>query len=128
MRQFLAFRIIRLWSADTTTELQLYLERRSYLIAFMVQFVLIFQILSLFLFLYTVNNHLPGIIKGAMCATGSFGMLMIMDIVHLYLKSAGIIIYAAFLILNYLDNSEPAYPLTPIKYWLVFPAFLLVDF
>ena len=120
-------RVIRLWSADATTELQLYLERRSYLIAFMVKFVLIFQVLSLFLFLYTVNNHLPGIIKGAMCATGT---LAVNDYGYstLYLKSAGIIIYAAFLILNYLDNSEPAYPLTPIKYWLVFPVFLLVTF
>ena len=120
-------RVIRLWSADATTELQLYLERRSYLIAFMVQFVLIFQVIALFLFLHTVNNHLPGIIKGAMCATGTLG---VNDYGYnvLYLKSVGIIIYAAFLILNYLDNSEPAYPLTPIKYWLVFPAFLLLSF
>lgn len=118
-------RIIRLWAADEATELQLYLERRSYLVGSMVQLVLMFQVLSLLMFLHTANNHLPGIVKGAMCATGSLGVNEY-GFGTLYLKMAAIFFYVAFLILNYLDNSEPAYPLTPIKYWLVFPAFLLV--
>ncbi len=122
---FFAGKIIRHWSALTADELQLSLERKSYLVGSIIQFVLIFQLASLLMFLNIANHHLPDIVKGAMCATGTLGVNGYGYFV-LFLKMTGVLIYASYLMLNYLDNSEPSYPLTPFKYWLVFPALLLV--
>lgn len=126
---FFSVEITKKWNVLVSDEIQLLLERKSYLVGSVLQIVLFFQVLSLMMFLVTVNEHLPTLVKGAMCATGVletnlYGMPL------LYLKSIAIFVYFSFLILNYLDNSEPNYPLTPLKYYLVIPAFLLllVDF
>lgn len=121
----LSSQIIKYWSIAHFDELQLKLERRSYLVGSIIQFVLIFQIAALFMFLNTANHHLTGVIKGAMCADGVLGVNAYGNPL-LYLKMGAMLLYLSYLFLNYLDNSEPAYPLTPLKYWLVFPIFLLV--
>ncbi len=113
------------WAGASHSELQLNLERRGYLIAAMVQLVMAFQMGSLVVFLITANQHLVGTIRGAMCATGA---LAANDFGYpaLYLKMGGVLLYAAFLMLHYFDDAEPGYPLTPLKYWLIPPAWLLV--
>ncbi|MCU0445313.1 MAG: hypothetical protein MUE85_10380 [Microscillaceae bacterium] len=114
------------WQSDSNSELQIRLERQSYLISSLVQFVLIFQIFSLLIFLQIANFHIPHLIRGAMCATGALGVNEF-GYPILYLKMGGVLVYAIFLIINYLDNLSPHYPLTPGKYWLVFPAFGLIS-
>lgn len=121
--------IVRKWRVDEVDETQLLLERQSYLVGTLAQVVLLFQLLGLIFFVFTTNSHLPTLIKGAMCAAGvleanEFGTPL------LYLKISSIFIYSTFLIYQYLDNLEPAYPLTPKKYFWLFPSFalLLVDF
>lgn len=121
----LSRQIIRRWSANEFNEEQLMLERRSYLVGSIVQFVLIFQVAALFMFLNTANHHLTGVIKGAMCADGVLGVNSYGKSL-LYVKMGAMIFYVVYLFLNYLDNSEPEYPLTPLKYWLIFPVFLLI--
>lgn len=123
----LSSQIIKRWSVDNFNEEQLFLERRSYLVGSIVQFVLIFQIASLLMFLNTTNHHFTEVIKGAMCADGvlganSYGKPL------LYIKMGAMILYITYLLLNHLDNSEPAYPLTPTKYWLIYPIFVLIGF
>lgn len=115
-----AFRIIRGWKREISDENQINLERQTYLVASICQFVLIFQIGALVIFLQTVNLHLPQIIKGAMCATGTLGAADGGYLI-LYLKSGGVLLYALFLMMNFFDNQEPNYPLTPRKYFLLFP-------
>ncbi|HAS40840.1 MAG TPA: hypothetical protein DCS93_10190 [Microscillaceae bacterium] len=121
----LSNQIIKRWSPGCFDELQLQLERRSYLVGSIVHFVLIFQIASLFMFLNVANHHLTEVIKGAMCADGALGVNTFGKNL-LYLKMGAVLVYVVYLFLNYLDNSEPAYPLTPLKYWLIYPIFVLV--
>lgn len=120
-----SFQMLRHWSLASTDELQIHLERKSYLIGAVLQMVMWFQIISLLIFLQTVNVHLPGIVKGAMCATGVLGV-QDNGFVLLYLKLIALMVYIVFLHLNYLDNTQADYPLSPMKYWVVFPAFGLI--
>lgn len=122
---FFSGKIMLYWRPQEASELQLHLERQSYLVSSILQFALFFQVLSLLMFVNTANNHLPHIIQGAMCATGTLGVNEFGYRV-LFLKAGAIFIYLIYLITNYLDNSEPSYPLTPGKYIWVFPAFVLV--
>ena len=117
-------RSLRFWAVDSDTTLQLELERQNYLMGAIMQVGLWFQALSLLMFLHTVNDHLPPLLKGAMCATGTLG-INAWGYPLLFLKSASILIYAIYLFINYLDNQEPAYPLTPHKYSWLYPALLL---
>lgn len=121
----LSSQIIKRWSINNFNEEQLLLERRSYLVGSIVQFVLIFQVISLLMFLYAANHHFTGVIKGAMCADGVLGVNAYGKPL-LYIKMGAVLLYVTYLLLNHLDNSEPAYPLTPIKYWLIYPVFLLI--
>jgi hypothetical protein len=113
------------WQAEKADETQLYLEHKNYLLGAITQLVLIFQLLGLAFFMLTTNIHLPSLIKGAMCASGvlaanEYGFPL------LYTKTGSVFVYILFLILQYLDNQEPAYPLTPQKYIFLFPSVLLL--
>jgi hypothetical protein len=113
------------WQADRADERQLYLERKNYLLGAITQLVLVFQLLGLAFFMLATNIHLPSLIKGAMCASGvlaanEYGFPL------LYIKTGSVFVYILFLILQYLDNQEPAYPLTPKKYIFLFPSVLLL--
>ena len=120
---FFAVRSLRFWVGESDSALQTNLERQNYLMSAIMQVGLWFQALSLLMFLHTVNEHLPPLIKGAMCATGTLG-INAWGYPLLGLKSLAILVYAIYLFINYLDNQEPAYPLTPHKYWWLFPALL----
>ncbi len=122
----LSLQFIRKWDADSSSETQLYLERKTYLVSSIVQFALGFQILILLLFLLNSNHHLPGLLDGAMCATGSLGVNGYGYPV-MYLKAGSVLLFLVFLGLNFLDHHEPLFPLTPQKYGLLFPIFLLVS-
>ncbi|MDW7693209.1 hypothetical protein R9C00_00510 [Flammeovirgaceae bacterium SG7u.111] len=113
------------WDANSTSDLQLQLERKTYLISTIVQFVMIFQVVSLLMFLNTVNIHLPSVVKGAMCATGALGANEF-GYPTLYIKVGAVLVYATYLFMHQLDESEPEFPLTPLKYWILPLAFLLV--
>jgi hypothetical protein len=122
---FYALKIVRKWQVNTINETQLLLEKQNYLVGTLAQIVLFFQLLGLVFFIFTANIHLPSLIKGAMCASGvlasnEFGKPL------LYIKLFSIIIYLVFMIYEQLDNAEPAYPLTPKKYYWLFPSFLLL--
>ncbi len=121
-----SLRLIRNWQAESNSEQQIALERDSYLIGAVVQFGLFFQLILLVMFLNTVNTHLTGQIEGAMCATGVLGAN---DYGYplLYLKLSSLLSYALYLIFNFFDQREPAYPLTPTKFWFIFPAFVLMS-
>jgi hypothetical protein len=120
-----AANILRYWQPSIADEKQLLLERKNYLVGVLSQLVLFFQFIGLIFFIFTLNTHLPTLIKGAMCASGvlqanSFGLPL------LYEKTGGIFLYIIFLVYQYLDNTEPSYPLTPKKYWWLLPSFVLL--
>lgn len=106
--------ILRNWDIRSGSELQLELERRTYLISMMMSYALGFQLLSLFLFVYTADT-LSSFFVGAMCAAGSlkvngFGYPA------LVLKIADFLLSGMWLIVNFTDNKASDYPLIKIKY------------
>jgi len=120
-------RIIRNWDIRSGSELQLELERRTYLISMMMSYALGFQLLSLFLFVYTADT-LSSLFVGAMCAAGSlkvngFGYPA------LILKITNFLLSGIWLIVNSTDNKARDYPLIKIKYGmlLVIAPFLVAE-
>ena len=120
-------RIIRNWDISSGSELQLELERRTYLISTFMSYAMVFQLLSLFLFIYTADT-LSSLFIGAMCAAGS---LKVNDFGYptLILKIINCLFAGLWLIVNYVDNKAYDYPLIRIKYWFLFGIipFLLVE-
>jgi hypothetical protein len=110
-------RILEKWDLASGSELQLELERRTYLISVILSYTLIFQILSLFLYIFTADN-LHTQFTGAMCAAGSLAVnsygypVLIMKIVNCLL--AGV-----WLIINHVDTHGYDYPLIKTKYGLL---------
>ncbi len=115
---YFSFVIQRKWDLNSGSELQLALERKTYLVSTILPYVFAFQILSFFLFVYTADQ-LHNLFVGAMCAAGSlyvngFGYPT------LIVKMANFLFAGIWLILNYVDNRGYDYPLIKKKY-----AFLL---
>jgi hypothetical protein len=122
-------RILAKWDIKSGSELQLSLERRTYLISTILSYTLAFQILSLFLFIYTAD-HLHNLFTGAMCAAGvlnvnAFGYPLLL------LKIADFLLAGIWLIINHADTRGYDYPLIKVKYSLlvaIAPLILLETF
>ena len=111
--------ILKSWDIASGSELQLSLERKTYLISTILSYFLGIQIISLFLFIFTVDSLCP-LFVGAMCAVGAltvngFGYPT------LVLKLVNFLLAGLWLIINHADNSGFDYPLIRKKY-----AFLMV--
>ena len=120
-------RILGNWDLKSGSELQLSLERRTYLITTILTYAFLFQLLSLFLFIYTAD-HLHNLFVGAMCAAGSlhvneFGYPTII------LKVVNSIFAGLWLIVNFTDNQAYDYPLIKKKYvfLLAFTPFVVTE-
>jgi positive regulator of sigma E activity len=118
-------RILHSWDLRSGSSLQLDLERRTYLISTVLAYVFGFQLVSLFLLIYTADS-LSTLFTGAMCAAGTFNVnfygypLLVVKIVNFLL--AGL-----WLTVNYADNRAYDYPLIRKKYaFLLFLAPYLV--
>lgn len=114
---FLAFKILLSWDITDSSEAQLSLERKTYLVSTLVTCGLAFEIVSAFLFIYTADD-IHNLLTGAMCATGSLNANSF-GFPALYAKILSIFISACWIALNYLDNRAEDYPLTLKKYALL---------
>lgn len=110
-------RILDKWDLHSGSELQLDLERRTYLISVILSYILLFQILSLFLYIFTADN-LHSQFTGAMCAAGSLGVNGYGYPV-LILKVANCLLAGVWLIINHVDTRGYDYPLIKTKYGLL---------
>jgi hypothetical protein len=124
---FYGVKILKGWNIKSGSEFQLILERKTYLISTILGYAFAFYLLSLFLYVFTVDR-LHVVFTGAMCAAGvlkvnSFGYptLLLKIIVFLF---AGI-----WLIVNYVDNRAYDYPLIKTKYLLllIFSPLVMVE-
>ena len=109
--------ILRRWDIASGSELQITLERRTYLISTIVSYFLLFQLVSLFLFIQTADS-ICHLFVGAMCAVGTltanpFGYPT------LALKTVTFLAAGVWLILNYADSRGYDYPLIRAKYRLL---------
>ena len=110
-------RILRHWDLSSGSELQLGLEKRTYLVSTLMAWAFAFQIGSLFLFIFTAED-LHRLFVGAMCAAGTlnvneFGYPTIL------LKIGNALLAGIWLIVNYADNRASDYPLIRKKYALL---------
>lgn len=108
------WQIVRHWDLQSGSELQLRLEKRTYLISTLMSYAFTYQLLSFFLFIYTAD-YLHTYFVGAMCAAGSlnaneWGYPLIIA------KMANFMLAGLWLILNYTDNQAYDYPLIRKKY------------
>lgn len=110
--------IARKWDIRSASDEQLWLERKSHLVSTVMNYVFGFQMISLLLFVVTVNDHFPQLIKGAMCGTGSLNANAY-GWPTLYLKIAGFFVYGLWLMINTLDQKIPEFPLTRQKFYLL---------
>jgi len=111
---YYGLRILQGWNINSGSELQLSLERRTYLISTMVTYAFAFQLISLFLFVFTAD-HLHTLFIGAMCAAGS---LNVNDYGYptVILKMVNFLLCGVWLVLNLTDNRAHDYPLIKKKY------------
>ncbi|MDW7773941.1 MAG: hypothetical protein SCH71_13720 [Desulfobulbaceae bacterium] len=115
------------WNFQSSSPVQLALERRTYLVSTIMNYVLGLQIISALLFIYTVDD-IHKLFVGAMCATGSLnanpvGWQALMS------KIAVCFLAGFWLVLNYLDQKMEDYPLVRLKYILlvVLLPFIILD-
>lgn len=106
---FYGIQILRRWDIASGSELQLVLERKTYLISTFLNYTLGFQLISLFFYLF-VADHLHTFLVGAMCAAGSLYANSI-GYPTLILKLVNFLLVGIWLILNYTDNRAHDYPL-----------------
>ncbi|HOW74565.1 MAG TPA: hypothetical protein P5102_06240 [Candidatus Competibacteraceae bacterium] len=112
-----AWRILRHWDIHSGSELQVCLERQTYLISTLLGFALGAELLSLLLFIHTAEN-LSSQFIGAMCATGVLN-INAFGFPTLLLKITVFFLAALWLWLNRVDNQGDDYPLVRVKYGLL---------
>lgn len=121
---FYGIRIILKWDIKSGSELQLDLERRTYLISTILSYSLFFQVVSFFLLIYTTDS-IHSLFTGAMCAAGSLGA-NVYGYPLLVLKLFNALLAGIWLIFNHLDNKGYDYPLIKGKYTLLIILSLLL--
>jgi len=109
--------ILMHWDITSGSELQLTLERKTYLITTIIFWTFCFQIISLLLFIY-IADALSTQFTGAMCAAGSLALNRY-GYPALIMKIANFLLAAVWLIVNAVDNRAPDYPLIKPKYLLL---------
>jgi hypothetical protein len=124
---YYALQILRKWDINSGSELQLVLERRTYLVATILMYLFTFQLISLFLYVYTAD-HLHILFVGAMCAAGTL-YVNAFGYPTLILKIVNFLLAGVWLILNYVDNKAYDYPIIKRKYLLllIMTPFLLAE-
>ena len=111
---FTGIRIIRYWDLSSGSPTQLDLERKTYLVSVIFAYVSAFQLLSLFMFVYTAD-HIHSLFVGAMCAAGSLNANGY-GYPTLALKGVNFFLCGLWLLVNYTDNRAENYPLIRFKY------------
>ena len=106
--------ILRNWDIKSGSELQLSLERRTYLISTLMSYAFGFQLISFFLFIYTADK-LCHLFVGAMCAVGTLSVSPY-GYPALLLKLVNFLLAGLWLIVNFTDNNGSEYPLIKMKY------------
>jgi len=109
--------VIKHWNIESGDELQLILERKTYLISTLLSYVFGLQLLSLFLYIFTADT-LRSLFVGAMCAAGTLNVNGF-GYPTLELKIVSFILAGLWLVLNHADNQGYDYPLIKKKYLLL---------
>jgi len=122
-----AIQILRRWDLQSGSELQLTLERKTYLVSTLLAYVFGFELLSFFLYIF-VADQIHTFFIGAMCAAGSL-YVNAYGYPALIVKLVNFLLAGSWLILNYVDNKGYDYPLIRKKYrfFLLFVPLILFE-
>ena len=120
----LGIKVLRRWDIKSSSEEQLALERKTYLVSTLVQYALLFEVISIFLFIYTAED-IHTLLVGAMCATGSLNANPF-GFPALYAKIAVFFAAASWIAVNHIDNKAEDYPLIKWKYRLLIAVLVLL--
>jgi hypothetical protein len=107
-------KILLYWDLSSSSEQQLLLERKTWLISTLLNYALVGQILSALLFVFTADD-IHRLFVGAMCATGALNANLVGWLV-LLIKGALLFIASFWVVLNRLDQRTEDAPLTRPKY------------
>lgn len=111
---FFGVRIVRRWNLASGSEEQLLLERRTYLVTTILAYAFGFELISLFLFIFTADDLCP-LFSGAMCAAGTL-FVNPFGYPALLLKTVTFVLAGLWLVLNHADARGCDYPLIRKKY------------
>jgi len=112
-----ALDVIRRWNISSGSELQLQLERRTYLFSTLLSFVLALQLAAVLLFVFNAEK-MSGMFVGAMCAVGTLNVNHF-GFPALNAKIVLFFLAAMWLAINHVDSLARDYPLVRIKYALL---------
>ncbi len=112
-----AVRILRHWDIASGSELQLRLERQTYLVSTLLGVVFAAELISLFLFVFTADK-LAVMFVGAMCAVGTLNASPL-GFPALMLKIGAFFAAGTWLVMNAVDNRGWDYPMVKAKYALL---------
>lgn len=113
----LGVKILKRWDINSSSSGQLALERKTYLVSAVMNYVLVFVVLSSFLFISTADD-IHRLFVGAMCATGALNANPVGWNV-LYSKITVLFIALIWITLNHADQRAEDYPLVRTKYALL---------
>jgi hypothetical protein len=114
---YVGLRIIFQWDLASGSDLQVSLERKTYLISTILAYLMAYELLSFFLFVHTAD-HLHEVFVGAMCAAGSLNVNPY-GYSTLLVKVLNVVLCGIWLILNHVDHRGYDYPLIRPKYKLL---------
>ncbi|MBN1958017.1 MAG: hypothetical protein JXQ81_01660 [Desulfuromonadales bacterium] len=109
-----SLKLIVYWDANSSSERQLLLERKTWLISTLLNYTLTVQIFSLLLFVFTADD-IHRLFIGAMCATGSLNANLVGWLV-LLVKGVLLFMASFWVVFNQLDQRTEDAPLTRLKY------------
>jgi hypothetical protein len=112
-----AWQVVRRWNLASGSELQLTLERRTYLFSTLLAFVFAAQTVALLLFVYNADR-MSTLFVGAMCAVGALNANA-WGFPALIAQIALFFLAAVWLAINHIDTLAPDYPLVRVKYALL---------
>lgn len=111
---WLGIQILARWDIGSSSETQLNLERKTWLVSTLLNYALGFQILSAVLFLYTLED-IHRLFVGAMCATGALNANLVGWLV-LVVKVVLFFAASIWVVINRLDQRTEDSPLIRPKY------------
>ncbi len=111
---WLGLNIVLRWDISSSSEKQLLLERKTWLVSTLLNYALGFQIFSTVLFVFTAED-IHRLFVGAMCATGALNANLVGWLV-LLIKGVLLFVASIWVVLNRLDQRTEDCPLVRPKY------------
>ena len=120
----IAWQIVLKWNPSSATPLQYTLQKRSYLVATIVEFIFFLK-LPLFLFYIHTLDEIATVLPGAMCAAG-VTTATVYGVPLFFVKILNLYLFGLWIVLHRLDMARPDLPYTRLKFAIFLPLFLLL--